>query len=273
MVKVVIRWLALGAAVFIAGPVAASLLDAVPGPEGADDATALLSASPLQSVIATLGALLVALLVGGIAAKITTHRLGLFVAGVTLTWPAMVSGSTEEMIRLAQGSGPLWLLAIEGGLLGGLGVLIAFVITHAKVAADEPGPEEDSLRDDLTALVVVVAVGAVVAWLFAREGTKGQTVAAVGLAALAGATVARVVAPRCRYEALLGGMAILAAGGPVVGLALQGGEALVQSYANELTPLARPAPLAWLAGAFMGIPVGTTWASSMLESRRQPTPA
>ena len=57
--------------------------------------------------------------------------------------------------------------------------------------------------------------------------------------------------------------------GPAAGAILQGSDIVEASYANGLFPLARITPLHWLAGVWMGAPLGGAWAASMLEKKSE----
>jgi hypothetical protein len=72
--------------------------------------------------------------------------------------------------------------------------------------------------------------------------------------------------------AFFGAMAILGVAGPVVAAVLPGGNGGVvrASYAGTLFPLGLSMPLDWLAGAFLGIPMGLSWAGSMTEMKAMP---
>ena len=62
-------------------------------------------------------------------------------------------------------------------------------------------------------------------------------------------------------------IAILASGSPLIASFIHGSpEQLVRAaLAGKLFVLARPLPLDWLAGAFIGAPIGLVWAASMVD--------
>ena len=43
------------------------------------------------------------------------------------------------------------------------------------------------------------------------------------------------------------------------------GTMVADMYAGELFALARPAPLDWIAGGFIGVAIGISWAGSMID--------
>jgi hypothetical protein len=89
------------------------------------------------------------------------------------------------------------------------------------------------------------------------------------IAGIAAGGFGRAVASRDASPSPIPGllaMGVLAAIGPLTGLFITG-KAQVATAAMEgrVFPLAVPMPLDWLAGALWGIPLGLSWADSMVE--------
>jgi hypothetical protein len=60
---------------------------------------------------------------------------------------------------------------------------------------------------------------------------------------------------------------VLAIVGPISGAIAQSSTIVADMYAGNLMPLAAPLPLDWVAGFFVGVPMGLGWAASMIEKR------
>ncbi len=273
--KEVVRWIAIAIAALLVGPLTALIVGAVRAPDGGPDATMLLSGSIVIGVLATLAALVIAGATGAAAARVLGVRTGYLVTGIVLIWSDFASGTVQGVLVWTQDGGALWRLATEGFVLGTAAIAMAWVINQVGKKEDESelgagrGAESRSKASTMLAMAAMIVVGGVVAYLVAREGLKGQTLAAAAIGALAGATVASVVGHGVSSVWFFAGMAALAVVGPALGAVLQGGEAVARAYANELFPLAWMSPLDWVAGAFLGIPVGMVWGGSMLEKRAE----
>lgn len=262
MARIALRWGLLAAATLLIGPAAGRLMAGVSAPDGGEQATALLAASSMAGVAAAFGALILTLLTGLATARLTTRRNGLFAAGVVLAWAAFRSATTGGLLRWAQSDGPLLSLAVEAGVIGVVGLGAAWAVCRvAPESTDGESPRVFS-GESVLGLAVALAVGAVTGWLVAREGTKGQSLAAAGLAMIAGAAVARVVAPKCHPVGVMASAVLLGAASPLAGLMISE-NAVAASYEQTLFPLARMVPLDWLAGAYLGVPLGMTWAGSL----------
>jgi hypothetical protein len=197
-------------------------------------------------------------------------------------WAAWRLGTTEEIIRIAGGGGPLANLAIEGAVIAIAGAAIGLAI---QALGKKPHPEGIWLaaRDDSTKIVPTLAsivaaaalAGGLAGWFVAAAPLKGQAVFAAICAGIAAGGAAQVVgtlyAARPSIVAVFCAVVICAAGGPLIALVLGGSRVLSDAQAGKMFALARPMSFDWLAGAFLGIPIGLSWAASMLD--RQPQPA
>lgn len=273
--KEVLRWTLLVIALMVVGPIAGRLVAMAEAPDGGPDATMLLSTTRFVAIFGTLAALALSTGAGVVVARLAGLRSGFFAAGLVLIWPAFQSATVKGVIGWSRSGEPLIFLAIEGALLAVAATGMALLILRAAhksppIGPDQPPREHDSLFSptSLVGFAGALLVGAVLAWLIAREGLKGQTFAAAAFAGVFGAMVGCVVSHRSSPAAFIAGVCALAVIGPIVTTVLHGSEALVRANANTLFPLGWVAPLDWVAGAFFGVPMGMAWGGSMLEKRQ-----
>ncbi len=266
MKSAVIRWTAVALAAFVVGPVAGWLTGSLRAPDGAADATALLSTSPALGLVSTLAAVLLAVAYGHIVAKLQNFKWGMLCAGLIVAWAAWQSGRADAVIRRVQAPSALWLLAIEGLIYGFIGVVATYFIVRASDnrAAGVDG-DEGTQQDSMKAAGVAVLAGAVVAWGVARSEMVGQTFGAAVAAGIVGTLVGRVVGHRACVPASMLACPILAAASPAIGAVMHGQSVTEALYRGELFALARIMPLDWLAGMLIGVAVGVSWAGSMVE--------
>jgi hypothetical protein len=261
------RWTAIALVALPVGFFAERLTAMVPAADGGPDASMLLNASRATGVACTLGAMATAGVAGLGVARTVGARTGLFAAGVVLAWASAGSATVTGLIRTAQSGEPLRTLAVESAIVSLFAAVIVWTIVRfgRKDHIDEQdGPVSAA---SLLGLAAAMVFGAVGAWFVAREGLKGQTIAAGVAAGALGALVARVVSFRANAAAIALGVSLLGVVGPVVALTAQKGGILEASYANTLARLALLSPLDWAAGALAGLPIGASWAASMLEKR------
>jgi hypothetical protein len=122
--------------------------------------------------------------------------------------------------------------------------------------------------------MAALIAAALVTWLVAVEPLKGQTIAACMIAGVAAGGFSRAASPRdgalTPVPALIA-MALLAAAGPLSALVVTGSSNVVSAaIGHKLFALAMPMPFDWLAGAFWGVPLGLSWAESMVEKQAAP---
>jgi hypothetical protein len=214
--------------------------------------------------------MLLAGLMGLLGARLVGARSGLFTAGLVLAWAAWGTGTVDQILRRTQSGSILWTISLEGVLFGGLGIAVAWVIllvardrhgAPAKVTDEGEGPPA------AFGFAVAVVAGGIGACLIAQESLKGQCFAAAVVAGLFGALFGRLGSHKAQELWFFAAVALLAAAGPAAATILHSGEGAVvrAAYAGQLLPLARPLPLDWVAGAFVGIPIGLNWAASMTE--------
>lgn len=270
-------------ALFGAGPLAGYLTASLRTPDAGKGASLLVSVSPMQGVVAGLVSMGLALGVGVLGARFVGRRAGMFSAGLVLAWAALNTGRVDTIIGRMASAGPLNTIALEGVLVGVLGVLVAlviFAIPERPVAAPPaPGqhhlpPEPTKVLDSTAPIAIAVAMAAagVACYLIAQSTLKGQTFAAAIIGGVFAAAAGRVASQRVSPVIFVAAIAVLAAASPALATFVHTGAdgTLKAAIAGRLFVLARPLPLDWLAGAFLGVPVGLTWAGSMIEKHVMP---
>lgn len=278
-----IRWTFLLVVLFGLGPVVSGmLLGGLRDVQGGHAASLLASVSPFSGLIR--GLLLMAIAAGvGVAGAVVFHRdAGILATGLMFVWGAWHLGTTEEILRVAGGGGPFKVLALENGIVTAAGMAIAFALQalgkkdHAEGTLLASREESTKLWPAVGAIAAAAVIaGGVAGWVVAAVPLKGQAVFAaicVGIAAGgAGQVVGTLFAARPSIGTVLIGIMILATIAPIAASVLAGTRALADAEAGRLFMLARPISLDWLAGAFLGVPIGLGWAASMLD--RQPQQA
>jgi hypothetical protein len=282
MTKTVGRWIFVLVALFAVGPALAGWVGGVRAVDGSHAASLLVSQSPTTGAIR--GAVLLALAgVFAVAGTIGFGRdTGMLGAGVIVAWVAWGMGSTESILRLSGSGAPLGRLAMEGRLVGvlGIGVIAVVQIVSNRAGGQASGHSSGLLATDVESNASVPTAGAaailgsavaagLLAWLVAVDASKGQAVIAAWLAAIAGAGAAQVAASFMRARAtmvsVMIGLVLVAAVGPLLAQQSGGSRVVQDALAGRLFSLARPISLDWVAGGLLGIPIGLGWANSMLD--------
>ncbi|MBL8764229.1 MAG: hypothetical protein JNM07_08160 [Phycisphaerae bacterium] len=272
----VLRWVFPLLGLFVVGPAVGWLASGLRASDGSPHFSLLTSVSPARALGTFALAFALAAGLGSAAARLVSRNTGLFSAGMVLAWASWPTGSIEGIIRRTQSVEPLRSLVFEGPIVGLLSLVTAGVIIGAARARASAGGSDARgalarLRDPQTLFGIAagVPVAGVVAWFIAQEPSKGQSIAAGALAALAAAAVARLAFAESHALAAFVAVAVLTAAGPLAASAAYGSDAalLRAAYADVLLPLARPLPIDWMAGAFLGTPIGLSWASSMVQKK------
>lgn len=278
MKHAILSWALPLSALFVFGPMAGSVTGALRAVDGGPDATALVCTSPAMGVARYVVAFAIACLAGVLGAKLVNVRTGLMSCGLTLAWATWKTGTVDMLIRRAGDASPLKALAVEGAIVGVLGVIVATVICLAGGGDPHEDPDQADAEQDgfgrfiptpiaLGAVLVGTVVGGAGAWLVAFEPLKGQVFAAAVVAGLVTAAAGRIIQHRTPASAFFVGAMVLAIVGPISGAVAQSSTIVADMYAGNLMPLATPLPLDWVAGFFVGVPMGLGWAASMIEKR------
>ena len=283
MLNVLIRWTIPLGALLVLGPLGAALVSRLRAADGGHQLSLLVSTSPVQGIIAGLVALALALLAGVLGARFIEQRSGLLAAGLVLAWSAWDTGQVDRILARTRSASTLYTLAIESALFGAAAVAVAIVILRVPTRMPRFIADGDATRTlgdrthheptrlaDRSAIVAVAAaiVGAGIGgWFVAAETLKGQTFAAAAAAGLLAAAAGRLASQRASPVWFFVGLVLLAAASPVIATFTHGGTLgpLRAALDHRLFPLARPLPMDWIAGAFVGIPLGLWWAGSMIE--------
>jgi hypothetical protein len=286
-----LRWTFYLAALLLFGPIAGSLMARLSAADGGPDASPLVCTQPGLGIALALGVVLIALVLGALAARFCGIKPGLSTAGIVVAWAAWRTGTIDQMIRTAHSGAPLTRQAAEGLLLGLLGLLIVLIISAA--GARHRDPHEPSLPTaeygfgaslarnarslatsfkppTVVALPLALLAGGAVAGLIAATPLKGQAVFAAVFGAVAAAAAGRLVEEEISYPFLYLPVALLAVAAPLTGFAAGSAGIVRASYANALFPLANITAMDWIAGALLGVPLGASWAGSMAEKRAIP---
>jgi hypothetical protein len=284
------RWTIYLLCLCIVGPAAGALTGALRASDGSHAASPLFCTSPGLGLAAGVGALVLALIMGLLAAKFVSTAAGFTAAGLVVAWAAWRTGDVDDMIRAAQSGGPLLWQVVEGAFFGILGLLVAVVLFAWGRAEHEP--RQDRVPGDvavahavarsfasilirvfkgkggLAVLPVAVIAAAVAGWLIGVNPHKGQAVFAAIAAGVLGGAAGRLVDFEVSLPSLVLPIVVLGVIGPLTGFAFAGGGGIVHAaYKGTLFPLANITALDWIAGALLGIPVGVAWAGSMMEKK------
>jgi len=285
MRQAAIRWTFILFVLFGLGPmISGVLLGGLRDADGGHAATLLSGASPVSGLVRGLLMMLAAGIVGLVGAMVFSRDTGVLVTGLMFVWGAWRLGTTEEILRVANGGGPLLVLAIEGLIVTALGVGTAALLQaigkkdHPEGVLLAARDESTKLAPSLGAIVGGAALAASVAgWLVATVPLKGQAVFAAICAGIAAGGASQVIATlfACRPSLMTAmlALAVVATLGPLAAQMLSGSRILDDAQAGKMLTLARPISFDWLAGGFLGIPIGLGWAASMLDRHPQPATA
>lgn len=275
MAQATIRWGLYLAALVVIGPIARRLTGALHALDGSGEATVLVTGSVAAGLGAAVGVFALAALVAVPAAWLLGARPAMTTAGLVLAWASWGTGTVDHILRREPSPGTFWRLAAEGVLVGLLGlVLVGLIVLSARAEHhQEPGPRLDRflgpLRRATTPMAAALAVvfAAAGAWLIAVEPLKGQALGAAVVAGILAAAAGRLADVHAPAFVFLIPVVVLAIGAPVVAATTtEGGIELVLTVNQQgLFRLANILPLDWIAGAFLGVPVGHAWAGSLLH--------
>ncbi|MEO1584267.1 MAG: hypothetical protein AAFR96_06815 [Planctomycetota bacterium] len=257
--RLAIAWIPALASAVVLGPLAGALIARLTSTDGGPHATLLVNQTPIIGFACALGIGLLAAAGGWLGVRIRSPNVGLFSAGIVLAWAAARSGRVDEMVISSHAS-PFPRLMLEGLVIALVALLLVEVIRRCRRVA----PPEPALADTAraTAIGLVAATGA--AWVIAADTHKGQTIAAAAAAGALGAAVARMMLVSIPPRTLVVIPAALAIAAPALAQVMSS-DALESGFAGTITRLGRIAPLDWLAGGLIGIPLGLVWTDSIAE--------
>ncbi len=278
MLKTIIRWGLAAGALLAAGPLAWLATGRLHGPDGGHETTALLSTTPAIGLAFTIGAILLAGLIGLASARLIGVQAGFFNAGLVLAWSAFGAGTIDALARAASGTPIAWRLAAEGLILAlpaaGAAWGISAVARRAGLWHVPINDRAEPVFPPAAAAGICAGVAVVVAffaaWMVAQNTLKGQTIAAGAIAGLFAAATAMALDHQASPGTILASLCAMAFLGPAAGAVMHGGGAdgfSAAALSGKLIPAARVLPLDWIAGAFLGTPVGLSLGAWITESR------
>jgi hypothetical protein len=286
------------AAFVVVGPLLAALFSTLRAFDGDPRTTPLTCSTPLRG-----GALLVltfaaASALGLISGAFFGRGRGIWIAGLTLVWPAFAGANIRQLLGDPDGPTNLVPLIFEALLLVPLTLVFAAAVEMiSPISGEEQGaPGHAPIppagldgvktvfqgRTFFACLAAAIVAAGVVGWLAAISPAKGQALFAAflgGIAAGWASSFAASTGPHTRPPSLIPPALAL----PVVSLAtflllkLTAGNAVTDQtraigseLPSQLFGLGRILPLDWLAGGLLGVPVGANWAVSMVERHHHP---
>lgn len=280
MTKAILRWAVPLTGLLFVGPLAGLCTLGLRASDGSHAVTPILADSPIMGLIRGIASLLIAGAFGAVATRINGLKSGLFTTGLVLAWATWGTGNMDDIIRRTQSTSTLWKLGGEGVLFGVLAVGLAIVLTRlhqqrlraaAPATPSMPGSATVAQRAGvrkamLSTLGVALPAMGVIVWIVATEPLKGQAFAAATAASMlgviAGSWANRGGSSGVPIFTFFAAAALFAAASPVAATFYHGTEPILvrSSLAGTLFPLARLVPLDWIAGAFVGVPMGLSMA-------------
>jgi len=223
--------------------------------------------SGVIGIIAATFAVLVCAVIGGVAGRFLNTTAGIFIAGFGMGVLAWRMGVVTELGLLGR-QGMVIPEAIVLAILALGAALVVFAIAgpvkdvEPDAGGTHPHPFTSiaAVRSCLGALAVVPVV-----LFLAASPVKGQVLAAAIVAGIVSGLVGRLASPHVQPILLipatvLGGLIAYLAGQFLIDGTFADAAAL-----RRLPTLVRPMPIDYLAGSFLGVSIGLSWATSFLE--------
>jgi hypothetical protein len=274
---------------FAIGPIVARATGALRSPSGSTEVSLLYCDSPLVGLAAGVLALAVAAAVGLLGARLLSARFGFGVTSLILAWAAWRTGTVPGVVRDAATHGSsaqavMTTFALEALLVGAPGLALAWALyrfgrpSHGfKDPAPRHEPAPAFSLSTLATFAAALVGGALGIWFVGVEPLKGQAIAAAVTAGIVGGLAAEAAASISKRSAVpvvvFAAMATLGVLAPLVAVLLHGSRLDALIYTGRVPSYAVALPLDHLAGAFLGVPLGISWARSLMEkSVSEPTP-
>ena len=286
-------WILRGVALLVLGPIAGMLANSMRSVDGSGHATLLLSSSIVRGVFVLFGIGFMAMIIGICATKVLSLREGVLNAGFVLAWGAWGGGRVGEALRSDPGAGGLIKLAIEGGLIF---VLVGIMLCSMSKAAKKGDTRNEvllfdesivrTMKGDPGMMVGVVVVSVLAAlgasWLQVTSDLTGQSV----WGGFVGGVLAGVVSGLMLHHtdqkdtrksdsrvvsmvpAILG-VALAGLIAPLLVFVVPGSEKVLAAIASGDAPgWTMMTPMAWSAGALIGVPAGYGWVESSMQKHQ-----
>lgn len=277
MARTTLRWIMIAIAALVIGPIAAWLCRPMRGTDGGMISTVLVSSAVGPAVIGTLLAMAMATLFGAIVSRMLGWRLGCFVAGAALAWPAWEHAGVVQLLRESGDPSIMLKMAIEGAALLGIALGAAFLLYRVDPGIDR---KPDAIKGAVSgvggviaAMLAAATLAGFVVLIVAIEEQRAQAFAAAAVAAIAAGTVARFIGPSPSPSAAMLGLLLAAIAAPLLTMRLAGPDLIEAAYNGSMLNLGRLTPMLWASGALVGVPIGSAWAESMFERQPQTTAA
>jgi hypothetical protein len=123
----------------------------------------------------------------------------------------------------------------------------------------------------LAAIGATVVAGVVICHLVCQDTLKGQAIFGAALTGIVAVPLGRLAGESLKEQppmvAFVLGFAVLGLVGPLAAQLVQGGSLIETLYSGKLLGVASPVSLDWLAGAFLGLPIGEAWFCSMFQAQ------
>jgi hypothetical protein len=280
MVKNVLAWTCTVLAVFALGPLVTFPMKQLRAVDGSSDVTLLVNRAPLLGV--GLLALLLVVMVGSawVVGRIVNKPTGMAGAWLIAAWGAWRLSTLDKVFAAAAAPNVMWILAIEGLIVSGAGVLLTGLLR-------DDGKEGSAIRSRFAVLgqsatymgvIAGVVVGAIVAHMVGYQTLKGQAFAAAAIGSIGAAAASHLTMLMLGKDPspVAGAVSImvLATAGPIaaqmlygngLGAALRAGPGLTGG--GGIIGVSVPISLDWLGGMLLGLPIGEGWAASMIDKR------
>ncbi|MEM7229036.1 MAG: hypothetical protein AAF432_09505 [Planctomycetota bacterium] len=248
----------------IVGLAAAPLMTSV---RGAASPLVLGSSSGILGFLVVTMAVLATCAIGGMVGRMLHPPAGMYAAGIGIALLAWRMGSVTEVGYLGQ-QGTVYGDGIFLAILAAAGISIIYAIAGPMpgIEPDDDGnmPHPVLSVDAARAAAAGLAVIPVVLFL-AASPHKGQTLGVAIIASIFAGLASRLLAPHVQpklifVSTIIGGLVAFAIGSYTMAGSFEDLAAL-----KDLPPLCRPMPIDYLAGSFIGVPAGLSWATSFLH--------
>lgn len=283
-----IRWTLSLTSLLVAGPIAAGLVAGVRGPDGGPEASLFTGESLGPGLIALVVSFALAAVLGVVSARFAGPRSGLRNAGFVIAWASFATGEVDRIIIIADSAGPFRAIAVEGVVVGLLGLVLCGLIllasrptAHVELRDFGDGDTKPWQGSLSLAGLVAFAASAIIAvvvggYLAFDESMRGQAILAACVGGLLAGLVGRLAGSAIDASGpppALACMAGLLAAGVIApwlpGFMTGDSNAIVEAARSGTLPsAAHVLPLDWLAGTLIGVQIGMVWAGGSLEQQQ-----
>ena len=304
MSKGLLKWVDSLVALLVLGPIAYFALATLRAPDGDPFTTLLTSATPLKGALLGLVVVGLALVAALISGLLFGRGRGICMAGLVAGWAAWAGGSVRHVLGDADAPSAPSMLTAEL-LFVAILVVAAVIIVELRASipgeelgrpdlAHSPPPSTHAyfaaLKDPTSTMGIGAAAAAcgILVYILAFSGIKGQSLFAAIVGGVgAGAAFGLVWSSRHASQdkpmhapllppimgvfivGLIGSVAATFV--PISDLHLLaravGADGISGAVSNKpaLLSLSTVMPMEWVTGALLGVPLGATWSTSMVD--------